>query len=166
MISCGTPAKTPLPRWKKELRRVLSRVAPALCLRCSMRYSCSSLLAKGIRPRSAPVSQCLSASVPQTARIFAKAQGFFFEKQPLVFLQTVREKAVPDEWLRYLLTSLPPELTDTTDMDKVIAVVENRITILHSIDDPSIADVKKKGLRFLEESRDELEEIGIRLREK
>ncbi|MFZ0943523.1 MAG: hypothetical protein WB930_06315 [Syntrophobacteraceae bacterium] len=101
------------------------------------------------------VSRCFGASKTED---FCASAAAFFETKPLIFLQTVREKAIQDRWLKCLLTELPLDLVDR-ETSEVISVIDNRIAILNSIDDPSVIEVKERGLHFLKEERAPLERI-------
>jgi hypothetical protein len=99
------------------------------------------------------VSRCFGVADSED---FHRSAGVFLELRPLVFLKSVRRKAIQDSELRYLFTALPLDLPDREDIDVLISAVENRISILNSIDDPSVTGVKKKGLQFLKEDRKQL----------
>jgi len=101
------------------------------------------------------VSRCLGAANTED---FCASAAAFFERNPSVFLRTVREKAVRDTWLKCLLTVIPLDLVDG-DTSEVISIIDKRISILNSIDDPSVIEVKEKGLYFLKEERASLERI-------
>jgi len=90
------------------------------------------------------VSRCFHASYSED---FSRSAGAFFEMRPLIFLRAVKEKAVQDWEIKLLFTMLPLDTVD--NLDQKISVVENRIAILNSIDDPSVVEVKEKGLYFL-----------------
>ncbi len=102
------------------------------------------------------VSKCFGAADSED---FYQSTGAFFVMRPLVFLQTVKEKAIQDRELEYLLTMLPLDLVVDRDMDVRISLVEKRIAILNSINDPSVSKVKERGLRFLNEEKEQLENI-------
>ncbi len=80
-----------------------------------------------------------------------ESAGIFLQMRPHVFLRAVKEKAVPDSELKYLLLALPYDTVD--DLDLQLSVVEKRIAIMRSVDDPAVAELKEKALRFLEEFR-------------
>jgi len=101
------------------------------------------------------VSGCFGAANTED---FCASAAAFFETKPLIFLQTVREKAIQDRWLDCLLTQRPLDLVDR-ETSEVISVIDNRIAILNSIDDPSVVDVKKRGLYFLKQERALLKRI-------
>src|SRR5271157_1242906 len=89
---------------------------------------------------------------------FHISAGIFFEKQPLVFLQLVKEKAIPYSEIESMLTMLPLDTTD--DIDRQISVVENRIKILKNIGDKPLNEIKRKGLSSLEKEKDNLYRIA------
>ncbi len=99
------------------------------------------------------ISKCYHASYSED---FCQSAGAFFERKPLEFLRTVREKDIQDKQLKRLLVTLPLDLVADRD-DVRISLLNKRIALLNSIDDPSVAEVKEKGLHFLKEYRKFLE---------
>jgi hypothetical protein len=88
---------------------------------------------------------------------FDRSAGTFFEIHPRDFLRIVKERAIPDSQLRYLLTMLPLDTVDNIDLK--ISVVENRIKILKSLSDELFTEIKGKGLSFLEKEKEDLGRI-------
>lgn len=101
------------------------------------------------------VRRCLGAAPTEDFCVSAAA---FFERKPVIFLRIVKEKAIKDPWLECFLTALPLDLVDV-DVDKVIVLVDNRIAILNSTDDPSVIEIKKRGLYFLHREKESLHKI-------
>ncbi len=100
--------------------------------------------------------QCLCFSAEYCEDVNESA-GVFSGLRPQAFLRMVKEEAVPEAELKYLLLALPYDTVD--DIDLQLSVVENRAAIMGSVDDPSVAELKEKALRFLEEERQTLEKI-------
>src|SRR5208337_1372602 len=83
---------------------------------------------------------------------FYRSAGIFFEKQPLVFLQSGKEMGISDSEIVYMLTMLPLDTVD--DIDLQISMIKNRIEKLKNIDDESLNEIKIKGISSLENVRD------------
>ncbi|HAM49260.1 MAG TPA: hypothetical protein DCP92_00650 [Nitrospiraceae bacterium] len=85
---------------------------------------------------------------------FYRSSGIFFERQPRVFLKIMRERIIPDSELESLFTSLPLYTVDNIDLR--ISMIEKRIEILKDISDPSLIEINRKGISFLEKARENL----------
>ena len=94
---------------------------------------------------------------------FYRDAGIFFERQPLVFLQTVKEKAIKDSQLRYMIIMLPLYTVDNINLK--LSVVENRIAILKTIREESLNEKRDKGISFLKKEKKNLEKIRIEMDE-
>jgi hypothetical protein len=95
---------------------------------------------------------------------FYRSVGIFFEKQPLVFLRIVKEKAIQDSEIVDMLTMLPLDTVD--DIGRKISMVENRIKKLKNISDESLSEITRKGLSSLEKEKDNLYRIAEEIKKK
>ena len=95
---------------------------------------------------------------------FDRSAGIFFDTQPLVFLQTVKEKAIQDSEIVDMLTMLPLDTVD--DIGRKISMVENRIKKLKNISDESLSEIKRKGLSSLEKEKNDLYRIAEEIKKK
>lgn len=62
---------------------------------------------------------------------FFRSTGLFFEKEPKLFLMTIKNNAVDGQNLRYMVTMTPIDLVD--DLDAQISVIKHRIDLLSKI---------------------------------
>ena len=62
---------------------------------------------------------------------FFRSTGLFFEKKPKLFLMTIKNNAVDEQNLRYMVTMTPIDLVD--DLDAQISVIMHRIDLLGKI---------------------------------
>ncbi|WP_157198246.1 hypothetical protein [Methylomonas sp. DH-1] len=62
---------------------------------------------------------------------FFRSTGSFFEKEPKLFLMTIKNNAVDEQNLRYMVTMTPIDLVD--DLDAQISVIKYRIDLLGKI---------------------------------
>jgi hypothetical protein len=95
---------------------------------------------------------------------FYRSAGILFDTRPLVFLQTVKEKAIQDSEIVDMLTMLPLDTVD--DIGRQISMVENRIKKLKNISDESLSEIKRKGLSSLEKAKDDLYRIAEEIKKK
>jgi hypothetical protein len=95
---------------------------------------------------------------------FYRSTGMFFEKEPSLFLQIIKEKSIADSEINYMLTMLPLDTTD--NIDRQIYMVENRINILKKINIESLNEMKRKGLLSLQREKDDLYRISKEIKEK
>lgn len=62
---------------------------------------------------------------------FFRSTGLFFEKEPKLFLMMIKNNAVEEQNLRYMVTMTPIDLVD--DLDAQISVIKHRIDLLSKI---------------------------------
>lgn len=91
------------------------------------------------------VSRCLDGGELED---FYRSVGNYFEAQPQLFLQIVKEKAIPDSQIRDFLIMLPLDTVD--NLDRQIHIIENRIVLLTNVNENTLQEVKNSGLFFLE----------------
>ncbi len=90
-----------------------------------------------------------------------RSLGLFFETQPRVFLQTVKDKSITDSNLKSMLVMLPLETTDKIDLK--MFMIKNRISILENISDGLLKGIKEKGLSFLSKAKENLDRIKVEI---
>lgn len=66
---------------------------------------------------------------------FFRSTGLFFEKEPKLFLMTIKHNAVDKQNLRFMVTMTPSDLVD--DLDAQISVIKHRIDLLSKIKNTS-----------------------------
>jgi len=88
---------------------------------------------------------------------FNRSVGLFFEVKPQVFLQIVIDKNITDRQLNYMLTMLPLHTVDNIDLK--IAMLENRIDTLRSLNEKKFITIRKRGILRLEKAIDNLIKI-------
>lgn len=104
------------------------------------------------------VARCLDGGELED---FHRSAGLFFEAQPPVFLEIAKEKTVSESVIKSMLTMLPLDTVD--NIDRAIYVIENRIALLKGVSEGRFEEIRRVGLKSLEEQEETLNRIKLEM---
>lgn len=85
---------------------------------------------------------------------FYRSSGLFFEKNPYVFIKTVKDRAVSASSIEYMLTMLPLDSVD--NLDRQLFIINNRISLLKKVDEDSFKEILNIGSTCLRREKNSI----------